>query len=240
MALAAFDHVETWIFDLDNTLYPADCHLFAQIDERMTGFIEGFLRCDRAKARHLQKDYYRRYGTTLAGLMAEHNLPPDDFLDYVHDIDLSAVPPNERLGMAIAALPGRKYIFTNGSEGHAERVSDHLGVSHAFDGVFGIETGDFIPKPQEAAYHAFSARFGRCPRSAAFFEDMAPNLTVPAALGMVTILVQSDATWFEDEPQGKRPAIPGDHPPHVDHTTSDLTDFVGRLSTFGSNGKEGG
>lgn len=230
MSKAAFGGIDTWIFDLDNTLYPADCHLFKQIDARMAEFIELRLECDPQHARFLQKDWYARHGTTLAGLMKEHDVPPGDFLDYVHDIDLTPVSPNEALREAIAALPGRRYIFTNGSVRHAENVAGKIGILDLFDDLFDIEAGGFTPKPHPPAYDVFSGRFGIKPTSSAFFEDMPQNLEVPYAVGMQTVLVQSTAEWFEDEPEDKRPARPGDSFEHVHHVTDDLTGFLGDLT----------
>ncbi len=231
MARQDFTHVTTWVFDLDNTLYPADCHLFAQIDARMTSFIEETLKVDHAKARFIQKDYYARYGTTLSGLMQEHGISPEAFMDYVHDIDLSAVTANEALRQHIASLPGQRYIFTNGSVRHAENVAGKIGILDLFDGLFDIAHAEFMPKPHAPAYQAFTRKFDVDPRAAAMFEDMPQNLEWPHAAGMKTVLVQSKAEWFDDEPEGKRPARHGESFPHVTHTTTDLTGFLGLLTT---------
>lgn len=238
MANKPFHGIDIWIFDLDNTLYPADCHLFGQIDRRMTSFISGRLGCPADEARILQKDWYARHGTTLSGLMLEHDIPPKDFLDYVHDIDLSPVSRNEGLRTAIDALPGRKYIFTNGSRQHAENVSRKIGIDDLFHDMFDIEAGDYKPKPHAPAYDAFIDRFGVDPRRAAFFEDIHQNLSVPFEAGMTTVLVQSEAAWFEDEPGGKRPARPGETYPHVHHVTDDLTGFLGEITRRSSDEKK--
>ncbi|MGF1545312.1 MAG: pyrimidine 5'-nucleotidase [Parvularculaceae bacterium] len=227
----AFDGVEHWIFDLDNTLYPAHCRLFAQIDRRMADFIAQRLGVDEPEARRVQKDYYARYGTTLAGLMLEYAVAPHDFMAYVHDIDVSVVPPNPELAARIDALPGRKYVFTNGSVAHAENVARRVGVAHCFDDVFDIAAADWTPKPQAATYAKFVERCGVAPARAAMFEDLARNLEAPAALGMTTVLVQCDAAWFADEPAGRRPARPGDpQPDHVHHATEDLAAFLGDIA----------
>ena len=146
-SLTPFARVTTWIFDLDNTLYPSECNLFAQVDQRMGQFIAELLGVSYEEAKRVQKDYYYRYGTTLAGLMREHKLPPERFLDFVHDIDLAPVCEAPELGAALARLPGRKFIFTNGSRAHAERVAEKLGVLHHFDELFDIVAGDYVPKP---------------------------------------------------------------------------------------------
>ncbi|MBB4211034.1 putative hydrolase of the HAD superfamily [Rhodothalassium salexigens DSM 2132] len=187
--------VETWVFDLDNTLYPPECNLFDQIDQRMGDFIKNLLNVDYAEARRLQKQYFVDYGTTLRGLMDRHNVAPDDFLHHVHDIDVSPVPPNPRLGALLARLPGRKLVYTNGTEPHAERVLARLGVADQFDGVFDIAAGDFVPKPQPAPYAQFMDRFSVDPRRAVMVEDMARNLKPAAALGMTTVWLRTCYQW---------------------------------------------
>lgn len=229
--MADFSGVDAWVFDLDNTLYPAECNLFRQIDARMADFIEARLRIDRTAARRLQKDFYVRYGTTLSGLMREHDVRPQEFLDYVHDIDLSVVEENALLAARIAALPGRKFIFTNGSVAHAERVMNRLGVAAPFDAVFDIHAADYLPKPHRATYEKFLGRCGVVAERAAMFEDIAHNLEAAHALGMTTVLVSSNADWIADEPADKRPAIPGERHAHVHHMTDDLTGFLASVKT---------
>ena len=136
-----------WIFDLDNTLYPAECNLFAQVDQKMGEFIARYLGVPFVYARHLQKTYYRQFGTTLSGLMKVHRMDPKPFLDYVHDLDLTVVREHPELAAAIERLPGRKLIFTNGSRGHAERVAGKLGVLQCFEDIFDIADADYVPKP---------------------------------------------------------------------------------------------
>lgn len=226
-----FEHVRHWIFDLDNTLYPAECHLFAQIDARMTTFVETALGVDHATARFLQKDFYARYGTTLSGLMIEHQIQPEDFLAHVHDIDLGDVEENPALAAALSALPGKKYIFTNGSVAHAENVIGKLGLGRAiFDDIFDICAAAFTPKPHRATYERFVTRCAIDPNDAAMFEDLAPNLEAAHALGMTTVLICSDADWFADEPAHKRPARLTDRHTHVHHMTDDLTRFIGAIA----------
>ena len=155
-----FERTQTWIFDLDNTLYPADCNLFSQVDQRMGEFIARYLGVPFEYARHLQKTYYRQFGTTLSGLMQVHKMDPKAFLDYVHDIDLSVVAEHPDLAKAIAGLPGRKLIFTNGSRAHAERVAGKVGVLHLFDGVFDIVDAAYVPKPVRTCYDEFLKAHG--------------------------------------------------------------------------------
>ncbi len=203
--MADLKHVESWVFDLDNTLYPAECHLFSQIDARMTEFIRMTVGADHDDARRMQKDYYVRYGTTLAGLMAEHQTSPDDFLDYVHDIDHSVVPENTALRQALAALPGRRYIFTNGSTAHAEKVLGRIGLQGLFDDVFDIRAADWTPKPHRKTYEKFLAATAIRPRQSAMFEDLAQNLEAAHALGMTTVLVAQDACMVRGRARRQAP-----------------------------------
>lgn len=223
-------HVENWVFDLDNTLYAAECRLFAQIDARMTAFIRDRLSMPHWEARRLQKAYYVEYGTTMSGLMTRHNVCPDEFLEYVHDIDISAVRENRPLAAAIEALPGRKFIFTNGSVRHAENVAGALGILSCFDEIFDIKAAGYAPKPRREPYEKFLASHGVDPRSAIMFEDIVQNLEAPHALGMTTVLVHSDAAWLDDEPHEKRPAKPGDTGPHVHYVTDDIAAFLAGAS----------
>ncbi len=222
----ALRHVENWVFDLDNTLYSAECKLFSQIDAKMTSFIRDRLSLGPEDARRLQKAYYVAYGTTMSGLMTEHHVCPDEFLAFVHDIDVSVVKENKQLEAALAALPGRKFIFTNGSVKHAENVAGALGVLHQFDEIFDIKAASYAPKPRREPYEKFLASHEIDPRTAVMFEDIMQNLEAPHALGMTTVLVHSDAAWLDDEPHDKRPAQPGDRAPHVHYVTDDITAFL--------------
>jgi putative hydrolase of the HAD superfamily len=215
-ARLAMNHIDCWIFDLDNTLYPASCNLFDQVDRRIGAFIGELLQVDAAEAKRLQKHYFREYGTTLRGLMDHHGIAPAGFLEYVHAIDVSPVPPSPALGAALSALDGRKLIFTNGSVAHAERVMNRLGVAGHFAGVFDIVAADYQPKPNPATYAAMVERHNVDPRAAAMFEDLPRNLAPAAALGMTTILVRTTSAWAAAEE-------PGDH---VHHDTDDLVAWL--------------
>ncbi|MGB3625847.1 MAG: pyrimidine 5'-nucleotidase [Henriciella sp.] len=217
---------DVWVFDLDNTLYPAECDLFAQIDQRMTDFVARFLRMDRAEARALQKQYYAEHGTTLKGMMTMHGMAPEEFLAHVHEIDLSPLPVLPDLCEAIAALPGRKLVYTNGSRGHAERVTEHMQLNTVFDGLFGIEDSLYHPKPAAEAYEAFCRHHDVDPERAVFFEDLERNLAPAHTIGFATVLVQSSKDWSH-EPIEARPAGPSDvHQPHIDYVTDNLTGFL--------------
>jgi putative hydrolase of the HAD superfamily len=218
-----FAEVETWVFDLDNTLYPHHLNLWQQVDERIRDYIVDFLHVTRDEAFRMQKDYYRRYGTTLRGLMQEHGVAPDRFLDIVHQIDHSAVKPNAPLGAAIAALPGRKFILTNGTRRHADAVMTRLEIDQHFDDIFDIAAAELEPKPGRAVYDRFVAHHRVEPKRAAIFEDLARNLEVPHGLGMTTVLVVpagAGVVLREDWELAGRDAA------HVDHVTDDLTGFL--------------
>jgi putative hydrolase of the HAD superfamily len=221
-----FASIETWVFDLDNTLYPHHLNLWQQVDERIRDYVAQYLRVTKDEAFRLQKDYYRRYGTTMRGLMTEHGLKPDDYLEFVHQIDHSPLVPNPVLGAAIEKLPGRKLIMTNGTRKHAEAVMARLEIRHHFDDVFDIAAADLDPKPMPQVYDRFLARHGVDPKRSAMFEDLARNLEVPHALGMTTVLVVPEGTrevFREDwEMEGRDAA-------HVDHVTDDLAGFLEKL-----------
>jgi len=227
--LSQFADVTAWVFDLDNTLYPRHTNLYAQVDGRIRDYVQRLLRLSSEEAHKLQKDYYRRYGTTLRGLILEHGISPDDFLEFVHDIDHSPVQPDPQLAAAIAALPGRKFILTNGSRRHAEKVAERLGVTAHFDDIFDIVWSELLPKPNRETYDRFIAATGVRPADAAMFEDLSRNLEVPHALGMATVLVVPGGTReiiTEDwEMEGRDAAF-------IDHVTDDLGAFLERINGF--------
>ncbi len=222
-ALDGFAAVETWVFDLDNTLYPHHLNLWQQVDERIRDYIADFLEVPHDEAFRLQKDYYRRYGTSMRGLMEEHGLDPDEFLEVVHQIDHSPLTPDPALGAAIAALPGRKLILTNGTRRHAEAVMARLEIAQHFEDVFDIAAADLEPKPRPQVYDRFLARHQVDPAKAAMFEDLARNLEVPHVLGMTTVLVVPAGTRevFREEWE-----LAGRDAPYVDHVTDDLAGFL--------------
>ena len=222
--MSTFERTEVWVFDLDNTLYPADCRLFAQVDQRMGEFIARYLGVPFEYARHLQKSYYRQFGTTLTGLMQVHRMDPKAFLDYVHDLDLSELAEHPRLAAAIERLPGRKLIFTNGSRAHAERIAGKLGVLPLFEGIFDIVDAQYVPKPAAACYELFLEAHAVDAGRAAMFEDMPHNLEAPHALGMTTVLVRSEAN--QDHPTQKAMRSWVAPPAHVHHMTYDLAAFL--------------
>ena len=216
------DEIETWIFDLDNTLYPASCRLFSEIEQRMASFIMTELRLDHTAAHALRRYFYTRHGTTLRGLMLEYGLAPTRFLDFVHEIDLAAVQHDPALDRALARLPGRKLIFTNSTRRHAERVLARLALTHHFSAIHDIIACDYRPKPEPAIYAELVARHAIDPRCAVMVEDMAKNLPPAAALGMTTVWV-TGGPHAEDDGHGA----------HIHHRTDALAAFLAAVPPRG-------
>ena len=231
-----FKHIETWVFDLDNTLYPHHLNLWQQVDERIRDYIVDFLKITRDEAFRLQKDYYRRYGTTMRGLMEEHGLEPDQFLEIVHRIDRSPLKPDPALGAAIAKLHGRKFILTNGTRHHAEEVMRRLEIDKHFDDVFDIKAAELEPKPRPLVYERFLARHTVDPKAAAIFEDLARNLEVPHALGMTTVLVVPAGAGVVLREEWE---LAGRDAAHVDHVTDDLAGFLRGVAEARGRGDRG-
>jgi putative hydrolase of the HAD superfamily len=223
----SFSHVTDWVFDLDNTLYPRTCNLFAQIDALITTYVMGITALEHAEARTLQKAYYRDYGTTLNGLMQRHAVDPDHFLSTVHAIDYSPVSAHPELCDAIAALPGRKFILTNGDVGHAEAVLGKLGATALFEGIFDIRAMSYRPKPLPEAYAAFLAQHGIDPRGAAMFDDLEKNLKVPHETGMRTVQVLAAEDFAHEQVEAWE--LGRSSAEHVHHVTDDLAGFLRRL-----------
>jgi putative hydrolase of the HAD superfamily len=218
-----FTDVETWVFDLDNTLYPHHVNLWQQVDARINEFVAAWLNVSAEEARRIQKDYYRRYGTTMRGMMTEHGVRADDYLAYVHKIDHSPLEPNPAMGAAITGLPGRKLILTNGSVDHVDKVLERLGLSSHFDAVFDIIAADLEPKPAAQTYQKFLDLHQVDPKRSAMFEDLARNLVVPHQLGMTTVLVVPDGTR---EVVREDWELEGRNASHIDYVTDDLTGFL--------------
>ena len=224
---ARFAHVDAWVFDLDNTLYPAGSDVWPKIDQRITLFMVELFGLDGASSRALQKYYYERYGTTLRGLMSEHDVTAEEFLEFVHDIDRSSLVPDHSLARAIARLPGRKLILTNGSREHALRTAERLGIDRLFEDVFDIVAADLLPKPHAETYEKFFLLHDVAPHRAAMFEDMAKNLLVPHARGMLTTLVTPKAG---DAVAREEWELEPGRQPHIDFVTDDLTSFLEALA----------
>ena len=219
-----FSHVTEWVFDLDNTLYPRTCDLFAQIDVRITNYVMELTKLDFTEARALQKAYYRDYGTTLNGLMQKHTVDADHFLNTVHAIDYSPVDPHPELVEAIRGLPGRKFILTNGDTTHARSVLAKLGGDDLFEHVHDIRAMTYMPKPLKSAYEGFFALHGIDPTKAAMFDDLEKNLAVPHEVGMVTVQVVAAPGFAHDQVDAWE--LGQTTGPHVHHITDDLAAFL--------------
>jgi putative hydrolase of the HAD superfamily len=219
-ALAQLRETETWVFDLDNTLYPASCGLMAEVSARMTKFVAERLNLEPQSALVEQKRMFREYGTTLRGLMNDHDVDPTHFMDFVHDVDYGLVEPVPRLNNALRQLPGRKVIFTNASTAHAETVLRNLGIDDLFDGIFDVAAADYIPKPNPKAYEMIVARHNIDPRHAVMLEDIGPNLQPAAQMGMTTVWVRYDT---KADPYW---AVPDDDSDYIHHETEDLANWL--------------
>lgn len=221
-------HVTDWVFDLDNTLYPRTCNLFAQIDSLITQYMMDLTKLAFAEARAVQKAYYRDYGTTLNGLMQRHEVDPDHFLRTVHKIDYSPVDAHPELVAAIRGLPGRKFILTNGDVGHARAVLDRLGgAGELFEDIFDIRAMSYRPKPLPEAYEAFFAAHGIDARRAAMFDDLEKNLIVPHETGMITVQVVASEDYQHEQVDAWELERTGGA--HVHHVTDDLAGFLKSL-----------
>jgi putative hydrolase of the HAD superfamily len=214
--------VETWIFDLDNTLYPGSCGLFTQVQERMNQYICTRLALTLEEAAALRARYFREHGTTMNGLMVVNRIDPHEFLNFVHDIDHSVVPANPDLVVALSGLGGRKLVYTNGSVRHAENLLAHLGIAHLFEDIFDIVASEFAPKPAMAPFRTFVGRFGVEPRRALMLEDMAINLAPAAELGMTTAWVRSTLDWAAADADKD----------HIHHVVEDLAGFIAAASAL--------
>jgi len=214
--------VETWIFDLDNTLYPASSRLFEQVQVRMNEYICTRLGVTLDEAAALRRKYFQEHGTTMHGLMAVNRVDPHEFMAFVHDVDLSAVPANPELVAALEGLSGRKLVYTNGSVPHAENLLKHLGITHCFNDIFDIAASEFVPKPAMAPFRTFVARYGVEPARALMIEDMARNLAPAAELGMTTAWVRTSVDWA---------AIASDAD-YIHYVVEDLAGFLGTAAAL--------
>jgi putative hydrolase of the HAD superfamily len=212
--------INDWIFELDNTIYPARSNLFIRVAVRITEFVASHFQVETDEAKIIQKDLFHRYGTTMRGLMVEEKLAPEDYLHYVHDIDVSDLPYEAELDRMIGALPGRKHIFTNGTVPHAENILNAYGIRHHFDEIFDIVGADYVPKPETAAFDRFIAKTQIDPTGAVMLEDMARNLEPAAALGMRTVWLASDHDFARN----------GSDQDYVHFIADDLKSFLSSLS----------
>jgi len=215
----ALAHIDHWIFDLDNTLYPASAKLFDQIDVKMGDYIVRLLNVDRVEARRIQKQFFHSHGTTLSGLMEAYDIEPGHFLDYVHDIDLEVIEEDRALVKSIGALPGRKFVFTNGEASYARRVLDRLGLGASFEAIHDIVACDYVPKPEPVSYEAMCRTFEIEPDRALFVEDMARNLKPAKAMGMVTVWVNNGSESGSHEMESQ----------YIDYEIAAVTPWLGAI-----------
>jgi putative hydrolase of the HAD superfamily len=216
--LPALSHIDTWIFDLDLTLYPPEAEIMAQVRDRIALYVEDYFKVGSNEAHGIRHRYWKQYGTTLGGLMAEHGVDPHGYLDFVHDVDLTKLAPCADLRGHISALPGRKLIFTNADLPYAQRVLAARGLEDVFEDIFDIHRMQHRPKPDPASYRAFCDQLAIAPERALFVEDSAHNLTPAKAMGMTTIWVKHDG---EADSSG--------HQDHIDHEIADLTAWLASI-----------
>jgi len=219
--LSDLEEAEAWLFDLDNTLYPASCRLFDQVDRNITQFIMQYLSLDWQEAYKVQKTYFREHGTSMRGMMDNHGTDPAEYLDFVHKIDLTPIDPNPAMDAALARLPGRKIIFTNGSVMHAEGIMEKLGIRDHFEAIYDIVASDYRPKPNPAVYDDLVQTHNLTPDRCVMIEDMARNLEPAAAMGMTCVWVSSENDWGRE----------GAENDYVHHVVDDLTDWLAQITT---------
>ena len=196
---------ETWIFDLDNTLYPVSTNLFDQIDKRMCSYIANFLNTSESEAHKVQKSYFQEHGTSLRGMMENHKMDPIPYLEYVHKIDLSAIIRDDQMERALDKLPGRKIVFTNAAASYAEKVLERLGIAHHFEDIFDIVAANFIPKPAPIVYQSFVKKYKIDSENSIMVEDIVRNLKPAADMGMKTVWVETDRAWAHTDAETTKP-----------------------------------
>jgi putative hydrolase of the HAD superfamily len=220
------DHVDVWIFDLDNTLYPSHCNLFVEVEQLIRKYVQNATGLPPDEAYVLQKEYFMKYGTTMNGLMAEHGVDPAHYLSFVHQIDYSPIPADPALDAALHKIDAKKYIFTNGTVAHAEEVLDRIGVAHHFESTFDIAASSYIPKPNDHFYDTFLEAHGIEPKRAILVEDLARNLKPAHDRGMTTLHIHTDNEW----------AMDGHADDHVHHSTADLVNWLERVIAVREDG----
>ena len=214
-------NIDCWIFDLDNTLYPASTDLFAQVCEKMSTYIANTLNVDKATADKMRYEYWQKYGTSLAGLMKNFKIDPDHFLEVVHDIDFSVLSKDPKLLNALNELPGRKIVYTNGTVPYAREVLKYRGLADVFDEIYGVENANYIPKPFPEAYELIFAKANIIYNRSAMFEDEVRNLKAPFDLGLKTILICDSPT----------------NETYVDYSVKNLPDFLRQIISTSLIGK---
>jgi putative hydrolase of the HAD superfamily len=212
---AALSHIENWIFDLDNTLYPANADLWSLIDAKIGAYVQTLLQCGPEEAHRIQKGYFHSHGTTLNGLMADHGVDPHHYLDAVHEVDLSSIKADLALAEALVRLPGRKLVFTNANAPYATKVLDRLGLGDMFEAIHDIHATSYRPKPEPVAYQGLCAAYDLDPRASLFVEDMARNLKPARAIGMTTVWIDNGSEQTDDSDRS-----------YIDYTITDLGQWL--------------
>ena len=215
------EKIKYWVFDLDNTLYPHQADLFTQVDHKMGLFIQDMFDVSYEEAKRRQKNFFRKHGTTLRGLMTEHGIEPYDYLDFVHDIDFSVLEVDEILNEAVDKLPGEKFIYTNASTSYARDVLSRIGLSGKFKDIFDIHDAKFLPKPDMRSYHKMVDKFSIDPKSSVMVEDIAGNLNPAAKLGMTTVWVPTDTVWSKNDHAEE----------NVHHVTENLSQWLAGIAS---------
>ena len=214
--------IKYWLFDLDNTLYSGDTKVFDQVDKKMSAFISEKLKINIEEAKKIQKNYFHEYNTTLNGMIKNHKIDANEFLEFVHDVDLSFLKPDKPLENEISKLTGKKIIFTNGSRAHAKNVTKRIGIDKLFDGVFDIVESDFIPKPSIEPYKKIIENYKIEPQYCIFFEDIARNLKPAHELGMKTVWIKNDEPWAAEFSDADC----------INYKTSNLANFLKEINEF--------
>tara|TARA_Y100000768_G_C23963373_1_gene676595 strand:- start:1160 stop:1843 length:684 start_codon:yes stop_codon:yes gene_type:complete len=224
-------NISNWVFDLDNTLYKAECGLFDKVHILMGRYIEEKLNLSSGEAQALRSKYYHQYGTTLRGLMIEHQINPDEYLEYVHQINYDVVIPDENLTNTIKDLKGKKYIFTNANYGHVEKVLEKLKMEDIFDGCFDISESDYLPKPHKEIYDSFQEKFNLDNSSTAMFEDLHINLKQPSAMGWETVWVTNNLEYNLNKDVNQQEDIQKiiDEKGYISHVTDNLEIFLNSI-----------
>tara|TARA_B100001013_G_C24555145_1_gene420205 strand:+ start:322 stop:999 length:678 start_codon:yes stop_codon:yes gene_type:complete len=216
-------NVDTWVFDLDNTLYSADSGIFQQVSELMGKFVSKHLNIDIKEAKKIQRKYYKKHGTTLRGMMDNHGVDPDTFLNEVHQLDYSIVEPDQKLNEELDKLRGKKIIYTNANLQHVNQVLSRLELTNMFDDIFDIKMADYIPKPELNPYKQFIDKFNINTSCAIMFDDIAKNLVPAKDLGFTSVWINAGYENFSDDIASSRGSL--------DYETKDLSSFLNGINT---------
>ena len=212
--------IKYWIFDLDNTLYSGQTKVFSEVDKKMSAFISEKMNVDLVKAKEIQKKYFYEYGTTLSGLMKQDGIDPHDFLEFVHDIDISWLPKDLKLREELIKIKEKKYIFTNGSHAHVKNITKQLGIDGLFDGAFDIVDANFVPKPHVDPYKKIIEKFDIEPTKSILIEDIAHNLEQAKNLGMKTCWLENEETFAKKDA----------NKPYIDYKIKNLSSFLQEIN----------